>query len=83
MIGLSHLWPQENLYRSTFMMSGTPSLAIQNSSGLIDTRAKPAWTAMISAIGCSNAPDTVDCLRGVNATELLEIQTELENTFPP
>jgi hypothetical protein len=64
-------------------MSGSPSLSIQNSTGLIDTVAKPAWDALLESIGCDTASDVVECLRGVNATELLAIQTNLSTTYSP
>lgn len=66
-----------------FLMSGSPSLTIQNGTGSIDTLAKPAWDTLLDAVGCDNASDTVDCLRGVNGTELLEIQTNISmNSYP-
>jgi hypothetical protein len=64
-------------------MSGTPSLAIQNGTGLIDTLAKPAWNTLLGAVGCDNASDTIDCLRGVNGTELLKVQTNISMTSYP
>jgi hypothetical protein len=64
-------------------MSGTPSLAIQNGTGLIDTLARPAWDTLLDAVGCDNASDTVECLREVNGTELLEVQTNISMTSYP
>jgi hypothetical protein len=64
-------------------MSGSPSLSIQNSTGLIDTLAKPAWDALLGLIGCDTASDVVECLRGVNSTELLEVQANLSTTYSP
>ena len=64
-------------------MSGSPSLAIQNGTGLIDTLAKPAWATLLDVVGCGNASDSVECLRAVNGTELLEIQTNISMSSYP
>ena len=64
-------------------MSGSPSLTIQNTTGLINTVAEPAWNALLELVDCSNATDTIDCLRAVNGSELVQAQNNLSLTFSP
>jgi hypothetical protein len=64
-------------------MSGSPSLLIQNGTGLIDTIAQPAWSTLLESVGCGNTSDIVTCLRTVNGTELLEIQTNISEATSP
>lgn len=66
-----------------FLMSGSPSLAIQNGTGLVDTMAKPAWSNLLKSVGCGDSSDIVTCLRTVNGTELLETQTTISETSSP
>lgn len=65
------------------MMSGSPSLSIQNTTGLIDIVAKPAWDALLQSLDCANVTDTIACLRSVNGTDLVQAQNNLSLTFSP
>lgn len=65
------------------MMSGSPSLTIQNSTGLVDMVAAPAWDALLQSVDCANTTDTIDCLRAVNGTDLMQAQSNMSLTFSP
>lgn len=65
------------------MMSGSPSLTVQNSTGMIDTVAKPAWDVLLESVGCDGDAETVTCLKGVDGDLLLQAQTNLSMTYSP
>lgn len=54
----------EGLFRAAFMQSGSPLPIgdITNGQALYDT--------IVAETGCSGAPDTLDCLRGLPYTTL-------------
>lgn len=64
-------------------MSGSPSLTIQNSTGLVDTSAAPAWEVLLEMVGCGDDSNTIACLREVDGDVLLEAQNNLSATFSP
>lgn len=65
------------------MMSGTPSLVIQNSTGLVNTVAAPAWEVLLDSVSCQAGDDTIGCLRGVDGDALMSAQNNLSEAFSP